>query len=190
MPAHDKLNPELFAAHLPPTGGAAPIPEGTLRFSHWTWGKENAESIRSQGLLHSKAQESYARGGTESPQTFATAGPTGEQELSAGSMGSDKHFIEGYARPEQLDIGAPWRGEDVQKHFEHLQARRSTITFHGDVPPEQITAVHEPWHSTARYLLQDSGQLHDYVHGESKDFTTGEPHADEALRRLREFYRK
>jgi hypothetical protein len=184
MPAHESLNPALFEQHLPPRAGTAPIPEGTMRVHHYTWGAEGAEGIKREGILRSKSEESYAKGGTESPEVFASAGAPSEEHLRSG-----RHYIEGYAHPEQLAIGGPWKGTDPTEHNRRAESNRSTVTFHGDLPASQIVAHHEPWHGSARYLLDDPRSLHDYVHGDFKNTTTGDEHADEALSRLRHFYK-
>jgi hypothetical protein len=184
MAADESLNPALFEQHLPPAPGTAPIPEGTMRVSHYTWDAKSAEGIKKEGILRSKGEESFARGGTEAPVVFASAGAPSEEHLRSG-----RHYIEGYAHPEQLDVGSHWRGGDPTEHNRRAEANRSTVTFHGDMPASQIVAHHEPWHSPARYLLGDQKTLHDYVRGDYKDSTTGDPHTDEALGRLRHFYR-
>ena len=144
--------------NVPPEYGSQPIPEGMVRFHHYTQRAENLPSIVSQGLLERHAQESFARGGTESPQTFATSG-----EPSADFKRSH-HFVEGWADPSrktaagefgQLDVGENWRGTDPVEHAADLASRRNTITFRGDIPANQIIGAHEPWHETFRYLQNE-----------------------------------
>ena len=138
-----------FDPGIPPEYGSQPIPEGMVRFHHYTQSPENLPSIMSQGLLERHAQESYARGGTESPETFATSGaPSTDFKRS-------HNFVEGWANPArggQLNIGENWRDTDPAEYAADLESRRNTITFRGDVPANQIIGAHEPWHDTFRYL--------------------------------------
>jgi len=140
---------------VPPESGSQPIPPGTMRFQHYTWGR-NVPGIEAEGLKRSYSEEKFSHGGTESPQVFATAGPPSQRDLQ-DIGGGDKHLVEGYAHANQLDIGSPWghhkmNEEQLGAHAREVEGRRSTITFHGDVPREQILAIHAPWHGTARYL--------------------------------------
>jgi hypothetical protein len=130
-----------------------------MRFQHYTWGR-SVPGIEAEGLKRSISEEKFKHGGTESPQVFATAGAPSERDLM-DTVGGDKHYVEGWAKPDQLDIGSPWGGgknlsaEQMGEHIRGVEGRRSTITFHGDVPREQILAVHAPWHHTARYFAND-----------------------------------
>ena len=173
------LNGDQFP---PPPPGSTPIPEGTIRFTHYT-SPEHVGSILEQGLTRKSAEESYARGGTESPEVFATAGALKpDQQIS-------RPHIEGYAHPHQLNVGRPM-GRDPQfspEDVERMHGYGSTITFHGDVPPEQITAVHEPWHSHARYLVEE-GPESGWIGGDFKNEMTGDPDTDKALTEVRKHY--
>jgi hypothetical protein len=129
-----------------------------MRFQHYTWGK-SVPGIEAEGLKRSHSEEKFARGGTESPQVFATAGPPSERDLH-DIAGGDKHLVEGYAHIGQLDIGGAWNHQNMSEeqlgaHAREVEGRRSTVTFHGDVPREQILAIHGPWHGTARYLASE-----------------------------------
>ena len=141
---------------IPPEFGTQPVPEGMVRFHHYTGSPESARSIRQQGLLRSHGEASFARGGTESPEVFMTAGhPSSDFKHS-------HVFVEGYANANtfqqggQLSIGR-WGGEhgDLGKHIEHMESRRSTITALGDIPASQILGAHEPWHEHARYMATE-----------------------------------
>jgi hypothetical protein len=140
---------------IPPEYGSQPIPEGALRFNHYTH-PDAVEGIQNEGILRSKSEEKFSRGGTESPQVFATAGQV------KGSLLQDRPVVEGWARPEQLDIG---RGNPPQ----NTEAGRHVITFQGDVPRDQILAIHEPWHDHARYMENEPGVLRRVLAGEHDD---------------------
>jgi hypothetical protein len=150
---------EAWKPGIPAKFGTTPIPEGHVRFNHYTWGADSdkVESIKQRGLLKSYGEESFARGGTESPEVFATAGTADRDVLEHGSLiGTDKAFVEGHADPRtDLNVGGMYRGASATEAAEHaanMEARNSTITFHGDVPSENIIAVHEPWHGAFRGL--------------------------------------
>lgn len=146
------LHPDQFGdpSTIPPEYGTQAIPEGMVRFHHYTRSPEQLRSIRETGLREEYARESFARGGTEFPQTFATTG-TPDADFKHGH-----YYVEGYANPSQdpdkgqLDIGRGRTAED-------LTSRRSTITFHGDVPAHQIIGAHQPWHEHARYIERERG---------------------------------
>jgi hypothetical protein len=152
------LNPHQF----PPEFGTTPVPEGTVRFNHYTH-PDAVESIAEKGLQRKHSEERFARGGTESPQVFATAGRPRED------MKYTHTLVEGYAHPEQLDIGSNYLGKDPVEHAKRLEGYGSVLTFHGDVPPEQITAIHQPWHAHARYILNDPRMVEEVKAGVHDD---------------------
>jgi hypothetical protein len=129
---------EAWKPGIPAKFGTTPIPEGHVRFNHYTWGADSdkVESIKQRGLLKSYGEESFARGGTESPEVFATAGTADRDVLEHGSLiGTDKAFVEGHADPRtDLNVGGMYRGASATEAAEHaanMEARNSTITFHG-----------------------------------------------------------
>lgn len=153
-PRRDRIDPGI-----PPAPGTQPVPEGTMRFSHYTWGR-HTPGIQAEGLKRSHSEEKFKHGGTESPQVFASAGAPSARDLQ-DTAGGDKHYVEGYAHINQLDIGGHYNArnmspEQLGEHVKRYEENRSTITFHGDVPPEQIQAIHAPWHGTARYLGKEN----------------------------------
>jgi hypothetical protein len=155
---------------LPPAYGTTPIPEGTVRFNHYT-NPDAIPGIQKEGILRSKSEEMFSRGGTESPQVFATAGEVDRDLLH------NRPVVEGYAHPHQLDIGrnAP---------PEHLEGRRSVITFHGSVPPEQILHVHEPWHQKAKYMTENA-DVHAATLAGENDFLLDDPHYGPAIQHIK-----
>lgn len=178
MAARDNTSGDQFGnpADVPPDYGSTPIPPGMVRFNHYTRSEEAARSIQRNGLLRSKSEESFARGGTESPQVFATAGtPTDDFKRS-------NVYVEGYANPArggQLDVGENWQGFDPAEHAQRLASHRSVITAKGDIPSSQILHVHEPWHETYRYVQRDPGMEHGVMHGDYD--VTGDTQADKAI---------
>lgn len=137
-----------FEGAIPPEYGTTPVPEGAVRFNHYTH-PDAVAGIREHGILRKKSEERFAVMGTESPQIFANAGRA-DKDLLYG-----RPVVEGWAHPdEHLDIG---RGRTA----ESLEARHSTITFHRDVPREQILHIHEPWHMHARTIMSDERYMRD-----------------------------
>lgn len=143
MAASDALHPVLFDPYkdlqsIPEPFGTRPVPEGHVLVNHYT-SEEAIPSILREGLKISKAQESYQRGTTEYPHTFATAGhPTKTVE-------SARALVEAHFPMSSLDIG---RHSDPRE----LEQRQGTVTTGEDIAPEKIVAVHQPWHQRFRYL--------------------------------------
>jgi heme-degrading monooxygenase HmoA len=134
---------------IPPEFGTKPIPAGMVRINHYT-DEPAIEGIQAHGLLRSHSEEKFKHGGTESPQVFATAGAPSRDLLHS------RPVVEAYANPARgagMDIGENWA--DRPGHAEHLEGNRSVVTFHGDLPRENILAVHEPWHAHARYIAEE-----------------------------------
>ena len=145
------LNKRQFPspADVPPEYGTKPVPPGAIRFNHYTGSVEQARSIAEHGLEQKYAEESYARGGTEYPQNFATAGQPSEDLLR------NRPVIEGYAFSNQLDTGDNYTRQPEEQWAASREQNKSVVTFRGDLPPTHVLAVHEPWHSTYRYLQND-----------------------------------
>jgi hypothetical protein len=123
---------------IPKKFGSSPVPEGHVRVHHYT-SPESVENIRRSGLSMQKAHESFSRGGTEFPSIFATAGEPSEDLLRA------RPVVEAHLPIKDLDIGRFSTPEE-------LEGRKSTVTTNIDVPPENIIAVHEPWHRSLEYM--------------------------------------
>lgn len=142
MAAHHNLGAQFDFAGIPAPLGTTPVPEGDVRFFHHT-SKANVESIRQRGLLASLAHPA-----SEDPTAvFASAGVP-ERDLGTHAlMGGQQAFVEGHMPTSNLDVGWMDKPADLERH-------QSTITFRGDVPPENITAVHEPWQSAFRGLME------------------------------------
>lgn len=142
------LNPHQFDfTSVPPEFGTTPIPEGHVRFNHYTR-PENVAGIKKHGLKNSKATKDYE------PWTFMTAGD-GSKLIKEGHT-----VVEGHVNADtqrnggQLNIGEYWGrpNESLSEHTERLEKSRSVLTSSQDIPSSQILAVHEPWHQKFRYL--------------------------------------
>jgi len=163
------LSHEQFR-EVPPKYGETAVPEGAVRFNHYTH-PDAIAGIKEHGILRSKSEERFARGGTESPQVFATAGKADEDLLH------NRPVVEGWAHPHQLDIGS-------NAPAQHLEGRRSVITFRGNVPPDQILHVHEPWHQKARYMTENA-DVHEATLAGENDFLLDDPHYGPAIQHIK-----
>jgi hypothetical protein len=129
------VNTDQFSAHvetptfegdprtIPPEIGTQPVPEGNVRFHHYTR-PESIAGIKEHGLLQSKNRDKV---GDES-MVFMTAGVPRQADMRSNV------FVEGYAnaRPYsqggQLGIGAHSQSifrEDqeahLREHIEHME---------------------------------------------------------------------
>lgn len=158
----EKLSEQFNRRH--PEPGTAPIPQGHVRLFHYT---DNLPAIRREGIRLGAARgETYG----EPNQVWAAAG------IPRRGMLDYKDFVEFSADPNDLDIGRGSAPED-------LEARGSHVTLPRDVPKSQVVATHEPWHKSARYLMEYDD---DYVASLLDDDWRGETGTAKAL----EFHRR
>jgi hypothetical protein len=151
MPGEPEADPNQ--TQVPPEPGTTPIPEGNVRLYHYTGA--DPEQIRQQGLQMSQAKgETYG----EPNQIWASARPPS----------LDNHNVVEFSVPRddpRWNIGKyePWvhyEGYD-QPNFDYgqyLHDRGAHVTFNGDIRPDEIHAVHEPWHQSYRYLKENYPQ--------------------------------
>jgi hypothetical protein len=128
--------------------GEAPIPSGTIRLFHWT-SPDNVPSIKSEGLLKSKGRGDSGLGIDEpSRGVWASTLAPDEDKLRQSS------FIEFYVHPDDISMNAEhfWNRDPVEwasENYPHY------VILNQDAPSNQIVRVHEPWHSTFRYLMEN-----------------------------------
>lgn len=128
---------------MPPEFGSQEIPEGHVRFNHYT-SDEAVPHIAREGLRLRAAEESFSKGTTEYPATFATAGVPSEHLLRS------RPVVEFHMNPQETSLA--WPGSRVSKEdVEHWHSRGSVATM-GDVPKSNILGIHQPWHQSFRYL--------------------------------------
>ena len=132
---------------IPPAPGTAPIPEGTMRFFHYT-SPEALPSIQQQGLLYDKGRGDSGTGVNE-----PSKGVWASSECPPRDTFQNRPVVEYWAHPEQLSYNAEhyWDRDPVQ----WASSGRHHVIMKGDVPPEQFAAVHEPWHQHYRYLMEN-----------------------------------
>ena len=165
------LNGRQFSPYdVPEDFGTKPIPSGAMRFNHYTSTAEAAQSIAQHGLQHKYAEESFARGGTEYPQNFATAGQPSEDMLR------NRPVVEGYATSDQLDTGDNYTHRPAEEWAADRERNKSVVTFRGDLPPTHVLAVHEPWHQAYKYIMNPSNRAQSEVMSGFHD-NLGDDHA-------------
>lgn len=118
--------PVSTEAAIPAAPSTSPVPDGFVRRFHVT-GLENADGIRANGISMSKAK------GVEGPKAIY-GWPTYEEAKNYAG-GSDAAIVE-YLVPKE-------------------QADRNPVSSVGDIAPDKIMAVHEPWHAHYRYAKEE-----------------------------------
>lgn len=121
--------PRRFASGgevVPKKMGTSPIPKGMVRRFHVT-GSQNIDDIKKNGLTMQKAR------GIEGPKAIYSWPDEDGARSYAGPSGA---IVEFYDHPKNYDS--------------HPYARL------GDVPKDQILAIHEPWHESYRYALENN----------------------------------
>jgi len=121
--------PRRFASGgevVPKKMGTSPIPKGMVRRFHVT-GSQNIDDIKKNGLTMQRAR------GIDGPKAIYSWSDEDSARSYAGPYGS---IVEFYDHPENYDS--------------HRFARL------GDVPKDQILAIHEPWHERYRYALEEN----------------------------------
>jgi len=161
---HASVNSE---SELAPEPGTAPIPPGTVRLYHYTKSYANLASIRSQGLLASKARGDDGSGRPQpSAGVWASSYPPEHNNI----------FVEFWAKPDQISQRANypdkgWRQdpnsnrmihdvEPTQEELDEWAKGYRHVIMNGDVPPSQFIAIHEPWHYFARYIVENWDEMY------------------------------
>lgn len=121
--------PRRFASGgevVPKKMGTSPIPKGMVRRFHVT-GSQNIDDIKKNGITMQKAR------GIEGPKAIYSWPDEDGARSYAGPSGAIVEFY------------------DHSKNYDsHPYARL------GDVPKDQILAIHEPWHESYRYALEEN----------------------------------
>ncbi len=140
-------------AEVPPEPGTSPIPNNHIRLFHYTKFKyigpesahQAANSLKTQGLDIKKA-----KGNTY-----------GEPNVVWASAEQPQHghvFAEFSVSIDDPRLPPSMRPDSIQK----FNAGKSDIYLLDSINPEEILAVHEPWHSRYNYILKNP-RLHQAV---------------------------
>lgn len=150
---------------IPAAPGTTEIPPTHVRLFHYTGA--DPEVIRQQGLRIQNAKgENYG----EPNQIWASA-RFPENSLYAGNPVvefaipyDDPRWQ--FARKEKgvkYDPNLEWDDPaQIEAYKQHLESHGSHATFGDDIRPEEIIAVHEPWHSHYRYFVENQLEPDDY----------------------------
>lgn len=158
---------ERFSLHgndgkpLPPEFGTQPIPAGTIRMVHMTKSADAAIAIAHEGI---KVHQPI-----EGPAGVWGAEPVIDSKGNArGFYGDvkDNYSIE-YAIPKG----------DFQMFGVHTA---TSLPLERDVKPSEVLAVHLPWHSKARYIMNNP-DIHATVMSGEADYLMSDPTYGEAI---------
>jgi hypothetical protein len=131
---------------VPPAPGTVPIPPGNVRLYHYInlrtgqTEEQALESVRQTGIDISKS-----RGHTYAEPNVVWA--------STQIPNRGKIFLEFFMPADDARwlIGRPRTPEDV----DWLHKSGADVTFRDSIGPDEIIAIHLPWHETYRYLKEN-----------------------------------
>lgn len=157
---------DLKKIKVPEAPNTVSIPSDHIRLFHYT--NAPAEVIRAEGL-----KLSSARGSTygEPNVIWASTAPPSRYKIFVEfslSINDERFVLRGAGESLERERGAKYYNESNH----HL-------TMYGDIKPEEFIAVHEPWHFTYRYILDDTQATKEALNGEF-DYLLNDKHPDEA----------
>jgi hypothetical protein len=139
---------------LPAEPGTTPLPEGHIRLYHYTgryidhkpnetddeYKARLAKTLKDEGLDITKAKGSTY--GEPDVVWASTVKPNDQKVYAEFSIHKDDP---------RWQLGRPDKDTDPREY----EKRGWDVTFAGSIKPEEIIAVHEPWHGRARHLLNN-----------------------------------
>jgi len=141
-------NDFAFMHEVPPEPGTLPIPPDHVRLYHYTKvnGADDASKFQAAELLRQRGVDiSQARGssyGEPNVVWASTATPDPSRVFAEFSIGmNDPRWA----------MNKPAPGENPREY----EARRWDCYFRDSIRPDEIVAVHEPWHWKYRYLRKN-----------------------------------
>jgi hypothetical protein len=155
---------EIGKIEVPEEPGTVSIPSNHLRLYHYT--NIDPEIIKKEGLLLSKAKgHTYG----EPDAVWASLEQPSRYKLYVEfSMAIDDRRFAGIGLRPDASRGVEW-----------YKGRGSNFAIFGDVKPSEIIAVHEPWHHTYRYMVEDKDLVSEVLSGKFDDLLKGN-HPNEA----------
>jgi len=150
--------------------GVIPIPSNHIRLYHYTRG--NPEDVRHEGLMMSHAKgETYG----EPNMIWASSQPPDP---------SIKNIVEFHVSvDEPMSLERPNKGQSTEEWMKG----NHHVGFYRDIRPEEILAVHEPWHEKYRYIMNDADLLKKVLSGEFDDLTEDKaPSEFKAIRAIKQ----
>lgn len=173
-----KNNPNRFASanagdEVPPAPGTTSIPADYVRLYHYISSQKGGQTRESQEQMAENLKRggidiSKARGSTygEPNMVWASTKPPGRQHVFAEF---DIHKDD-----PRWNIGRPRTPDAV----DWLNNGNIDVTFRDSIKPEEIIAVHLPWHGTYRYL-EEHNMFPEVLNGDY-DHLLDNPEGDEA----------
>ncbi len=154
---------------VPPEPGTTPLPPGHVRLFHYINIRDgDQEDAVLRNVMTNGLDISKARGHIYQEPDAVWA--------STQVPGNHKIFVEFF-----VPIGdARWgigRPKD-QKDADWLHKTGANVTFQDSIRPDEIVAVHLPWHRTYRYLVENN-MVPEVLAGEY-DYLLDKPDSDEA----------
>lgn len=148
---------------VPPQMGTTQIPQGHIRLYHYTRG--NPDDVRSYGL-----KLSHAKGHTygEPDLVWASSNPPDPRS---------KNIVEFHvpANDPSMALEKPRDGQSLDE----WQSGMNHVGFVRDIQPNEIIAVHEPWHVKYRYIMSHPDVLKRVLSGELDDLMNSQYHLDD-----------
>ena len=137
---------------VPNGTGVLPLPPGHIRLYHYT--NADPEVIRKEGL-----KLSMAKGNTygEPNMVWASSVPMTESKnvVEFSTQSDDPSMVLEKPRKEQTP-------DDWMSGNHH-------VGFNRDIKPDEILAIHEPWHKVYRYIKNNHRIINDVVAGQLDD---------------------
>lgn len=167
---------QFIEDELPPQAGSQPIPKGHIRLYHYI----NAPAMTEQEIVHSIKQNgidiSKSKGHTYGEPNMVWA--------SGQIPNKQKIFVE-FTVPwndPRLNINKP----NNEKDAERIMSHGSDVTFNASIKPQEIIAVHLPWHWHCRYLIEND-KIPEILAGKF-DYLKGKEEYEPALNYIKRKY--
>lgn len=167
-PNHDDRG-RFAVASNPVKPGSTPIPAGHIRLYHYT--EAPPDTIRKEGL-----RLDQAKGSTYGEPNYVWA--------SSNNPGSHKTVVEFHVPADDTAGRLEMPDKKSQTDLDAWHANGiHHVGFERDIKPEEIIAVHEPWHDKYRHIVANPGLMADVLAGKHDRLLTpkypeDQPYAD------------
>lgn len=156
---------------VPAEPGSTPIPEGHIRLYHYTKGplEASAENLRKNGIDIAKA-------------VGHTYGEPDVVWASVEKPDKGKVYAEFSIPRDDPALDRMFKQRDAQGKLYPLGTQQD-VFLHRSIKPEELIAVHEPWHHSYRYLVKNNMQ--DRVKAGEFDYLLGKGPEGLAVARMK-----